>query len=143
MTARIFSLLDRGTDSWGCGDFGASRGGRTHKGCDLVAEEGQLIASPVSGVVTKIGWPYSAKDKSHIRYVQVSDGKYNWRVFYVHPSVRVGQNVRAGDVIGTAQDLSCFYKGMKNHVHLEIKTGRKEWLDPTLSIALARNAGLK
>ena len=132
ITARLPS---RGSDAWGCGDFGASRGSRTHKGIDYACAPGTIIMAPYNGRVTKIGYPYS--DDLSYRYVEVTDtGGRKHRVFYVNPLVTIGSDVVAGrSVIGEAQDICARYpdKGngpMTNHVHYEVKVGQREYIDP-------------
>lgn len=111
-------LPQRGNDIHGSGEYGASRGSRTHRGIDLACYPGSLIYSPVSGKVTKLGFPY-AHDLS-IKYVQITDSKgFDHRCFYVNPLVSVGVQVTEDDIIGTSQELP--YKGITQHVHYEIK----------------------
>ena len=120
------TLPKRGTDGWGSGEFGASRGTRRHKGIDYACCVGTLIESPVYGEVTKIGYQY-ANDLSY-RYVQITDTKGNrHRLFYVEPLVKLGTKVLPGDVIGEAQDIAGKYNDMdrgymRNHIHYEILT---------------------
>lgn len=124
----------RGDDKWGNGKFGAPRGDRTHNGVDIACCEGSVILSPVDGVVTKIGFPYSPEDavKGHMRYVEVmSDSKYKHRFFYVLPTVDVGENIKIGDELGISQDIDAIYEGITPHIHYEIKYEVKEFLDPT------------
>jgi len=125
---KLSELRRRGSDGFGSGHFGAFRGSRTHKGVDLLADSGEVIESPVTGTVTKLGYPYG-NDLSY-RYVQITAGDYDFRVFYVDPSVRVGQEVAADTAIGLAQDLGRRYPGIPNHVHFEIKKDGA-YLDPT------------
>lgn len=114
-------LPKRGTDDWGSGAFGASRGSRVHKGIDYECPAGAEVLSPVSGKVTKLGYPY-ADDLSY-RYVQISN-TYDHRLFYVEPSVEVGQWVNENTPIGICQNLQARYdKKMKNHVHYEVLKG--------------------
>lgn len=127
----IFDLDIRGCDSQGCGEFGASRGSRKHIGVDLCCDPGTEIKSPVPGVVTKLGWPYGNPNKVHIRYVQITQGDYNYRVFYVDPSVEVGQQVTSDTVIGNSQALGTFYRGITEHIHFEIKNNEGGVIDPT------------
>ncbi len=120
---------DRGTDTWGCGDYGASRGSRTHKGIDKLVMAGSSVLSPISGKVTKLGYCYA--DDSSYRYVQVTDSNgFSVRLFYVEPSIRVGLMVRIGDKIGKSQNLGRRYNGMPNHVHIEIKNPDGKFIDP-------------
>lgn len=116
----------RGNDSHGMGYFGAPRGGRTHKGVDFVAKPGEPVRSFMAGQVSKIGYPYA--DKPDFRYVEVRriNGD-NLRYFYVSPTVVVGDQIDAGEMLGTCQELP--YPGITQHYHLEI-TVRGEFADP-------------
>jgi len=53
-------LAIRGTDSYGSGHHGASRGTRVHDGTDYKSTPGQQVKAPLSGKVTKISKPYSS-----------------------------------------------------------------------------------
>jgi len=129
-------LKFREQDSWGSGAFGASRGDRKHNGVDLLCDAHTSIQSSISGKVTKVGYPY-ADDLSY-RYVQVSKGGYDYRIFYVSPSVNEGDVVDVGDLIGMSQDLEKRYEGIPNHVHFEIKHG-DEYIDPTPVVLALRD----
>ena len=120
------------SDPAGHGFFKARRGSRIHKGVDLVCEPGELVVAPFDGKVTKIGYPY-ADDLSY-RYVEItSKSRLVCRVFYVEPTVELGQEVRAGDQIGFAQDVAARYKvdsrggiryrtiKMEIHIHVELR----------------------
>jgi murein DD-endopeptidase MepM/ murein hydrolase activator NlpD len=135
---KVYKLEVRGCDSQGCGHFGASRGTRKHNGVDLVCDLDTPINSPISGMVTKIGWPYGDKDKQHIRYVQVTSGDYDFRVFYINPAVEVGQMVSTDSVLGFSQELGCFYQGITEHVHLEIKDKNECYIDPSPTLIAMR-----
>jgi len=113
----------RTEDAFGYGHYGASRDGgtRDHSGVDFIAEAGQPVKAPISGYVTKIGFAYGGDDS--LRYVEIRNPalKYEARVFYVDPSVSVGDSVHLGDRIGTMHTLQDKYgEGMTNHVHLEL-----------------------
>ncbi|WP_091742399.1 M23 family metallopeptidase [Phenylobacterium immobile] len=113
----------RGADAYGSGAFGASRDGgqREHAGVDYVAVAGQAVRAPISGFVTKIGFPYAGD--SGLFYVEIDNPalKIAARVFYVEPAVQVGQLVRLGAPIGHAQTLQARYPGgITDHVHLEM-----------------------
>lgn len=124
----IFDLDNIRSDKEGDGHYGASRGSRKHVGIDFIASANEPVPAPISGVITKLGYPYG--DDLSYRYVQITDdaGK-RVRCFYVEPSVRVGDSVRKGDQIGTVQTLQKRYggRGMVDHVHLEVKTGPKQY----------------
>lgn len=121
-------LKKRGTDKWGSGEFGASRGDRTHNGIDYACEPGTQICAPCGGEVTKLGYPYG--DDLSFRYVEITDieGRRH-RIFYVEPTVEVGSRVAEGWVIGKSQKLWARYPGITEHVHYEVMLG-DEYLDP-------------
>lgn len=124
-------LRKRVADSHGSGHFGASRGNRTHNGQDYYSPVGTMIASPVTGVVTKIGYPYA--DDLSFRYVEVTDKiKLRHRVFYIHPlvDIKVGVKVSKDSGIGITQDLSKKHHGIRPHVHYEIKDPDGHFLNP-------------
>ncbi len=150
------------SDKAGDGSFGSPRGERTHNGVDLVCREGTTVLSTVTGKVTKIGYPY-AKGKGGAynsktdpyRYVQITTGAdseiEHHRFFYVSPLVKLGQNIKIGEQIGSTMDVSKRYdvedkpetiyneaveSPMIPHLHYEIlvkgqdKEGRRKFLDP-------------
>jgi murein DD-endopeptidase MepM/ murein hydrolase activator NlpD len=123
---------ERGTDSWGSGHFGADRGKRVHVGIDFCAPAGGILLSPVSGHVTKHGYPYG--DDLTYRYVQVRDNDgLAHRFFYVEPIGELGRSVTAGTPLGTVQDIVRRYsvpRGMKNHFHYEIKDQNGNKVNP-------------
>jgi len=112
----------RGADDYGSGLFGARRdgGARVHAGVDFVADPGQTVVAPISGRVKKLGFAY-ASDLRY-RYVEIENQAKTLlvRVLYVGPSVQVGDQVDQRQVIGTAQDLTPRYRGITNHVHLQV-----------------------
>ena len=128
----------RGCDRLGSGEFGSSRGNRTHRGLDLCADPGDLVCSHVSGIVSKIGRPYSIDEsskksrlKTQLRYVEIKDTEnLKHRFFYVNPCVSIGDLIGPGSCIGKASDLNKIWKRMKNHIHYEVKTPGGEYLNP-------------
>lgn len=114
-------------DAYGYGGFGARRDGgtRAHEGVDFAGVAGQTVKAPLSGYVTKIGYAYAGDDD--LRYVEISNPalRLEARVFYVDPTVQVGDAVRLGAPIGALHSLQSTYPGgMTDHVHLEIITPR-------------------
>lgn len=117
---------ERGSDKWGSGAFGASRGDRIHKGIDYACYKGSLVLSPVTGECTKIGFPYADPKKGNYRYVQITDSEgREHRIFYIEPQVRRGDWVETGDVLGESQGIADHYPGMTDHVHYEILVNGK------------------
>jgi len=119
----------RPPDCFGSGEFGASRGNRTHKGIDYAAQPNSKVLALRAGKVTKLGYTYS--DDLRFRYVQVTDSKgYNLRYFYVEPMVKVGKTILVDDCLGTVQDLDERYKGITPHIHFEIKDKNSMIINP-------------
>jgi murein DD-endopeptidase MepM/ murein hydrolase activator NlpD len=112
----------RGHDEFGDGQFGARRdgGSRNHEGVDYIAKAGQDVAAPISGYVTKIGYAYAGS--SDLKFVEITNPALGYvaRAFYVTPDVEVGQAVRLGETIGSVESLQKHYRGITNHVHLEV-----------------------
>lgn len=118
----------RGVDAYGEGRFHASRdgGAREHEGVDYVATPGQAVDAPISGYVAKVGYAYP--DDQTLKFVEIDNPALHLtaRVFYVDPSVSVGEAVAIGHPIGEALSLQRRYPGITNHVHTEIaERGRK------------------
>lgn len=127
----VVALELRGRDGYGSGSFGASRGDRVHSGIDFKAPPDAVILSPVSGKVTKLGYPYN--DDLSFKYVEITDSrKRKHRLFYVDPSVSKGDTIKENDPIGSAQHISARYNVhlMNNHIHYEVKTSKGEYLNP-------------
>lgn len=124
----------RGHDGFGFGFFGASRdaGGRKHEGVDYVAATGQKVEAPMAGEVSKVGWAYAG---DIYRYVEITNPVLGYvaRVFYVDPDVKVGDVVSLGQPVGKAENLQRRYRGITEHVHLEILKGGVH-LDPASMI---------
>ena len=127
----------RGHDHFGDGGFGARRdgGSRSHEGVDYAAVADQAVKAPISGFVTKIGFAYAGDDS--LRFVEITNPAIGYvaRAFYVEPSVKVGDVLRLGEVIGKAASLQSHYPGITDHVHLEIMRPGGARLDATGLIA--------
>jgi len=129
----------RDRDSYGSGAFGSRRDGgkRKHEGADFISAPGSIVFSPLSGAVVDIGYAYQGKEKW--RFIEIEDGvhKLKSRVFYIDPTVSVGDVVQAGDSIGLAASLAERYPlGMTNHVHVELRDSAGAELDPALYLPL-------
>lgn len=121
----------RGSDGYGSGAYGASRGARTHKGIDFSAPFGATILSPVEGIVSRLGYPY-ADDLSY-RYIEIlTCGGLKHRIFYIDPIVKLSDKIAVGQPIGRVQNIAAKYDEhlMRNHIHYEIKNGRSEYINP-------------
>lgn len=119
----------RKCDAHGCGHFGASRGNRKHNGVDVLTNEGDLILSPIRGLVTRYAVPY-ANDPTY-KGIEIQNEKYTIKIFYIVPTIAVGTKVDAGMVIGKAQNIAKRYSaGMQNHVHIEVYDYKGNLLNP-------------
>lgn len=118
------------SDSQGDGHHGAPRGKRTHDGTDYECEPGQAVKAPHSGTLTRRAYPYGDKDIRWMGCV-IESKAVTTKMFYLKPSHNlIGQNIKRGQVIGTAQDISVKYPGMTPHIHLRVVN-----VDPELLIA--------
>ena len=109
----------RGNDPTGHGYYGAKRGNRKHKGVDLVTKPDDDVFSPISGVITKIGYPYAGN--MIMRYIEITNDIYRIRIMYCQPyKISVNDRVFEGGKIGEAQDIAAYWSSkMKNHIHIE------------------------
>ncbi|MET0181558.1 MAG: peptidoglycan DD-metalloendopeptidase family protein [Caulobacterales bacterium] len=124
----------RSVDGYGSGSFGAHRdgvrGGRAHHGADYISVPGETVRAPINGAITRIGYAY--RRNVSLRFIEVRDAntQNTARVFYVAPTVAIGDTVFAGQEIGSAQSLQTRYPGITNHVHVEIDDARGKAIDP-------------
>lgn len=113
----------RGSDRWGSGSFGAARGARQHNGLDIAVVKGADVSSPIDGVVVRKAYPY-ASDLSYTGVLIEGAGVHagiTVKMFYISPLESViGFHVKAGDKIGSAQDLASKYSDITNHIHVEV-----------------------
>lgn len=131
ITSPVDTLSYRLTDVHGQGHFGASRGSRTHDGVDIVAKNGEPVYAPISGLISKLPFPYTGN--TTFKGIDIEKDNKKVRLFYVNPVVGVSQQVRKGQLIGYAQNIESKYTGITNHVHLEYsinntKVDPKEYL---------------
>jgi hypothetical protein len=106
----------RDSDKHGSGAFGSKRGARTHVGIDPIIIPGQDIYAPHDGIVKREIQVYT--DSTKYRGIEIVDQFFISHVHYILPKPGiVGQKVKEGDVIGTAQDISERYPDITKHVH--------------------------
>lgn len=115
---------DRNCDPAGCGHFGAPRGSRRHKGHDFIVVPGQQVISPINGKVLRYAYPY-ASDLSYKGILIEGRGVhagFQVKIFYMNPTIGIGETVDAHQVIGIAQNVAAKYPGseMQPHLHLEL-----------------------
>ncbi|UUC45590.1 M23 family metallopeptidase [Flavobacterium cerinum] len=135
MTKKAFAAIVpnqkiRGCDAHGCGSFGASRGGRTHNGVDVVVTPGQNIVSPISGTITRFPYPY--KGDFNYKGIEIKNSEYTVMIFYMNTTVLANTKVTAGQTIGKAQNIAAKYgNGMTPHVHIEVRDSKGNLINPT------------
>ncbi|MHA2068416.1 MAG: hypothetical protein ACXABY_28975 [Candidatus Thorarchaeota archaeon] len=108
------------TDASGDGTFGAKRGERFHLGTDFVADAGQGIVAPVdSQYRRKVARVYSG-DPTYTG-MELETKEFMITFFYVSPSINHLDFVKAGELIGLAQDINAKHGDpMINHVHMQV-----------------------
>jgi murein DD-endopeptidase MepM/ murein hydrolase activator NlpD len=99
--------------------FGAPRGKRTHKGRDIIGPAGMKVVSALPGTVTSIihVGDLPGGGKSMGIYVKHSNGMET-RYLHVHPSVKVGDQVKAGQQIGKITEMDDI--SSVAHLHFEV-----------------------
>ncbi|MDJ0791914.1 MAG: M23 family metallopeptidase [Acidimicrobiia bacterium] len=117
-------------DSWGA----RRSGGRRHKGTDIMSPRGTEVVAVADGVITDFG---EGRLSGYFIKVDHGDG---WATAYMHlnndtigtddgegglwtainPNLAVGDEVRAGDVVGYVGD-SGNAEGTQPHTHFELK----------------------
>lgn len=128
----IVACPPRGTDRAGCGDFGAPRGERVHRGRDENAAPRSVVLAHIEGTVTRHGYPYSGN--MFYRYIEItSEDQYRHRFHYVEPCTKVNERITLHKPIGIVQDIAAHYpgSGMANHIHYEIISPLGKYIDPS------------
>ena len=123
----------RGYDKYGSGLYLAGRGKRLHLGVDFICEPGQEIVAPSSGLVLREKFPYSEPVEGvFFSGVQIQGTSFMITMFYFQMDKKlVKMNVKEGQVIGIAQDISLKHPGIIPHVHLHFDS-----INPELFINL-------
>ena len=107
-------------DSEGEGTFGAKRGERYHLGTDFTAEAGQGIVAPVDSQYRRRVKRVYANDPNY-GGMELETNEFIITFFYVSPSINHMEFVRAGQLIGLAQDIHAKYGDpMINHIHCQV-----------------------
>jgi murein DD-endopeptidase MepM/ murein hydrolase activator NlpD len=94
-----------------------------HDGLDVVRYSGAPIRAAAFGVVTYVGWnPWDQEGRAFV-VVITHAGRYETAYGHLLPrrSVRVGQEVRKGEVIGYMGNTG---KSTGTHLHFELRQGR-------------------
>lgn len=119
-----FSGPEVAPDCWETGGWplaGISNGPITqpyspdHGGVDIGVPVGTMVSAPADGTVVWAGW----EDSGYGNLVIVASG--NVRFYLAHlaePNVRVGQTVRAGDIVGLSGNTG---RSTGPHLHYEVR----------------------
>jgi murein DD-endopeptidase MepM/ murein hydrolase activator NlpD len=112
----------RAAFNWGQGGarFGASRGGRSHEGQDVMARAGSPLGAIAAGEVVETG-----DDGGRGNYLALFDERAGATYVHLHmqspPRVGVGQRVSAGQRLG---EVGCTGSCFGDHLHFEARRGR-------------------
>jgi len=90
-----------------------------HEGVDYAAPKGAVVVAPVDGKVTKVGQCWGAAFGSHSVLMKVDGG----HLLFAHlssNSVKVGQTLKAGEVIGK---VGADGNVTGPHLHMELQKG--------------------
>uniref|UniRef100_A0A8C4SJZ6 M23ase beta-sheet core domain-containing protein n=1 Tax=Erpetoichthys calabaricus TaxID=27687 RepID=A0A8C4SJZ6_ERPCA len=113
------SNIPRTCDSWGCGQYGASRGnGRKHGGVDIKCGDGSTVYAPFDATLTGQARPYgngNAIDNG----VGLSGQGLCVKLFYLKPYKYTG-SVKKGQAIGTLLPMQKVYPGITSHIHVQM-----------------------
>lgn len=109
-------------DAGGSGVFGASRADHTHEGLDFSTTKGQLVLAPFAGTVVRKAYPIPGNTIWQGLLLRSDDGIWETKFFYCEPFASViGKQVKRGEAIGKMQGISARYKGVTDHLHVEVR----------------------
>uniref|UniRef100_A0AAY4ESH4 Leukocyte cell-derived chemotaxin-2 n=1 Tax=Denticeps clupeoides TaxID=299321 RepID=A0AAY4ESH4_9TELE len=109
----------RGCDSQGCGNFGAKRGSRTHKGVDIICDIGTTVTAPFDVELKGQALPYSSGKQAINNGIRLEGQGLCFKLFYIKPDKFRG-TVKKGQKIGTMLDIKSVYPGITPHVHVQM-----------------------
>ena len=114
----------RGCDGGGCGNYGASRdnGTRKHEGLDILCEVGGKVFAPFDTIVQREVKPYASDARFNGLQLFAKEKNIILKIMYFKAlSHLVGQTIKAGALIGYAQNISEKYgASVPPHLHIEI-----------------------
>ncbi len=112
------------------GEINVEEGQQHHLGIDFAAEAGTEIVACATGVVKEVG-----SDAEAGNYIVIEDEKgYVWKYMHLEAySVKQGDNVSAGSVIGTVGSTG---QSTGPHLHVETTFSNGEYVDPATLFGL-------
>ncbi|XP_067827941.1 leukocyte cell-derived chemotaxin-2-like [Heptranchias perlo] len=108
----------RGTDKFGSGAYGASRGSRKHKGVDVVCRDGSTVYAPFSGRLVRRENPFG--NGNAIDNGVRLEGSGHCVVIFAFAPDRYTGNVSKGQKIGRMLEMQSVYPGITSHVHIQM-----------------------
>ncbi|XP_070783534.1 leukocyte cell-derived chemotaxin-2-like [Enoplosus armatus] len=109
----------RGSDTFGSGGFGASRGSRSHAGVDIECQDGSRVYAPLDMTIIRQSTPYKYGTKTAINNGIVFEAEgMTFKLWYIRP-VKTSGTVTKGELIGTMLPMQSVYQRITSHVHLE------------------------
>lgn len=130
-------LKIRECDPRGCGHFHAPRGNRLHNGIDVALKFGDPVYAPFNGYIKRDGVPYSSNNMGYklIEFIGTHKFKdYSALIMYIDRSAPLNKELKQGDLIGHAQDISTKYEGITIHYHIEIRDPQGILINPEIYI---------
>ncbi|CAI5638466.1 unnamed protein product [Oreochromis niloticus] len=110
----------RTSDSWGEGHYGASRGGRLHKGVDIKCSDGSDVLAPFDVTIKGSLIVYNDPNKKAIdEGINLSGEGLCFKLFYVKP-IKTSGTVNKGEKIGTMLPMQSVYPGITSHIHVQM-----------------------
>jgi len=116
----------RACDSYGCGNYGASRGTRAHLGWDVRCNGGATVYAPFAGQVVRKVLPYGDGTCCDTGFLINGSGQFaghSVMIFYCEPNrVTMPATVTKGQAVATHRGLhcGCYGTGMTDHVHYQV-----------------------
>lgn len=116
----------RACDSYGCGNYGASRGSSMHGGWDVKCNGGATVYAPYAGVVVRKAYPYGDGTCCDTGFLIDGSGQFaghSTMIFYCEPDrVSMGATVTKGQAVATHKGLhcGCYGTGMTDHIHYQL-----------------------
>ena len=120
-------------DTQGSGNYGASRGSRTHNGVDLLCVPECEVYADTDLEFIRIARPYPGMNGGLWEDMNGNQVK----IFYMNP-IRSQKTFKRGDVIGYCQNVAKHYKNnrMMPHIHIEIYEN-KQRINPEQRITIS------
>ncbi|XP_057673766.1 leukocyte cell derived chemotaxin 2, tandem duplicate 1 [Corythoichthys intestinalis] len=110
----------RGSDRWGEGYYGASRGGRSHQGLDINCEDGSVVYAPFDVTLNGKVIVYTDPTKEAINNgINMQGEGLCFKFFYVRPD-KVSGTVNKGQRLGVMMNMQSVYPGITSHVHVQM-----------------------